>query len=106
VQVLGDLKRVLKEEAGLELNVSKTSILPKGTTHQSVFEVAHIFIVASPTLTHLSGDISLDSFYPEGFIGIDVTVGTDVLVQNFVAKTCRTIIDDVEKVDVIQDGFQ
>ena len=30
LQVLGDLKRVLKEDADLELNVSKTSVLPKG----------------------------------------------------------------------------
>ncbi len=25
--------------------------------------------------------------------------------QKFVAKTCRAIIDDVEKLDAIQDGF-
>ena len=30
---------------------------------------------------------------------------TDAFVQNFVAKTCRAIIDDVEKLDTIQDGF-
>ena len=34
LQVLVELKRVLKEDAGLELNVSKTSILPKGITQQ------------------------------------------------------------------------
>jgi hypothetical protein len=34
LQVLAELKRVLKEDAGLELNVSKTSILPKGITQQ------------------------------------------------------------------------
>ena len=32
LHVLSELKRVLKEDTGLELNVSKTSILPKGTT--------------------------------------------------------------------------
>jgi hypothetical protein len=31
--------------------------------------------------------------------------GTHAFVQNFVAKTCRAIIDDVEKLDAIQDGF-
>ena len=30
---------------------------------------------------------------------------TDTFVRNFVAKTCRNIIDDVEKLDAIQDGF-
>ncbi len=32
-------------------------------------------------------------------------IGTDIFVRNFVAKTCRNIIDDVEKLDSIQDGF-
>jgi hypothetical protein len=61
LQVLAELKRVLKEDAGLKLNVSKTSILPKGTTQQAVFDVAHSFIAASPALTQLSGDVSLAS---------------------------------------------
>ena len=30
---------------------------------------------------------------------------TDAFVRSFVAKTCRDIIDDVEKLDAIQDGF-
>ena len=105
LQVLAELKRVLKEDAGLELNVAKTSILPKDTTQQAVFDVAHSFIAASPALTQLSGDISLDSFCPEGFIGIGVPIGTDAFVRSFVAKTCRDIIEDVEKLDTIQDGF-
>ena len=62
-------------------------------------------INASPTLTHLAGDVLLASFCPEGFVGIGVPIGTDAFVQNFVAKTCRAIIDDVEKLDSIQDGF-
>ena len=32
-------------------------------------------------------------------------IGTGAFVRNFVAKTCRVIIDDVEKLDSIQDGF-
>jgi hypothetical protein len=34
-----------------------------------------------------------------------VPIGTDTFVRNFVAKTCRDIIDDVEKLDGIQDGL-
>ena len=64
LQVLAELKRVLFQDAGLELNVSKTSVLPKGTTQQAVFDVAHSIIGASPALTQLSGDVSLASFYP------------------------------------------
>ena len=70
-----------------------------------MFDVAHSILAASPELTQLSGDISLASFCPEGFIGIGVPIGTDAFVRNFVAKTCRAIIDDVEKLDAIQDGF-
>ena len=32
-------------------------------------------------------------------------IGTDAFVRSFVAKKCRDIIDDVEKLDAIQDGF-
>ena len=32
-------------------------------------------------------------------------IGTDAFVRSFVAKTCRDIIDDVEKLDAIQDAF-
>ena len=105
LQVLAELKRVLKEDAGLELNVHKTSVVPKGVSQVTVFDVVHNIIQENPTLTHLSGDVLLRSFCPEGFVGIGVPISTDAFVQNFVAKTCRAIIDDVEKLDSIQDGF-
>ena len=41
LQVLTVLKSVFKADAGLELNVSKTVILPKDITQQAVFDVAH-----------------------------------------------------------------
>ena len=34
LQVLDELKHVFEEDAGLEINVSKTSILPRGVTEQ------------------------------------------------------------------------
>jgi len=89
LQVLAELKVVFKEDAGLELNVSKTSILPKGVTQQVAFDVAQNIITASPALTHLSSDLALAIFCPEGFVGIGVPIGTDMFVRNFVAKTCR-----------------
>ena len=87
------------------MNVSKTSVLPKGVTQQAAFEVAHNIINASPTLTHLSGDVSLASFCPAGFVGIGLRIRTDAFVQKFVATTCRAIIGDVEQLDAIQDCF-
>ncbi len=34
-----------------------------------------------------------------------MSIGTDAFVQSFVGGKCRDIIDDVEKLDAIQDGF-
>ncbi len=62
IEVLTDLNRVIKEDAGLELNVSKTSILPKHITQQTVFDVTHNFIDDIPVLTQVSGDVVLGSF--------------------------------------------
>jgi hypothetical protein len=53
LQVLAELKHVLKEDAGLDLNISKTSVLPKGVTQQAAFDVAHSFIDNNPVLTPL-----------------------------------------------------
>ncbi len=103
LQVLAELKRVLKEDSGLELNISKTAVLSKTITQQALFDVAHVFI-NSPQLIHLSRVLSLDSFRPDGFVGIGVPIGTDNFVQ-FVAKKCRDIIEDVEKLDAIEDSF-
>ena len=68
--MLAELKRVLKEDAGLELNISKTTVLSKAITQQALFDVAHAFINTTPQLTQLSGELSLDSFRPDGFVGI------------------------------------
>jgi hypothetical protein len=102
---LAELKAVFKADAGLELNVSKTSILPKDVTAQAAFDVVRTIIQTTPTLTHLTNEVLFDSFCPEGFIDIGVPIDTDTIVRSFVTKTCRDIIDDVEKLDVIQDGF-
>jgi hypothetical protein len=52
-----ELKRVLKEDAGLELNVSKTSILPKGITQKSVFDVTNSILPVIPSLTQFRGGL-------------------------------------------------
>ena len=85
---MAELKAVFKEDAGLELNVATTAILPaKGFTQQAAFDVAHSIIAASSALTHLRADTAVDSFCPEGFVGIGVPISTDTFVRNFVAKT-------------------
>jgi len=47
-----------KEDAGLELNISKTAVLSKAITQQALFDVAHAFIIDSPQLTQLSGELN------------------------------------------------
>ncbi len=67
--------------------------------------MAHGFINDTPELTQLSDEVSLDSFRPDGFVGIGVPMTTDTFVSQFVSKTCRDIIEDVEKLDTTVDGF-
>ena len=89
--------------------ISKTAFLPKGISQEGAFDAALSIITSTPALAALTRDISLASFVPQGFVGIGVQgfvgIGTDAFVQKFVAKTCRAIIDDVEKSGAIQDGF-
>ena len=87
------------------LSETQTSVLPKGVSQQDVFDVTHNIINTSPDLTHLNGDVLLDSFCPTGFVGIGVSLGTDDFVQKFVSNPCKTIVDDVEKLDSVQDDF-
>ena len=63
----------------------------KAITQQALFDVAHAFIDNSPQLTQLSGELSLDSFRPDGFVGIGVPIGTDNFVRQFVAKNAGTL---------------
>ncbi len=48
--------------------------------------MTHAFVDNSPQLTQVSGKFSLDSFLPDGFVGIGVPVGTDNFVRQFVVK--------------------
>jgi hypothetical protein len=79
---LAQLKAVFKSDAGLELNVVKTSILPKGVTAQAAFDMAQTILQATASLAHLRNDFLVDFFYPEGFMGIGVPIGTDAFVQS------------------------
>jgi hypothetical protein len=87
LQVLTEVKTVFKVDAGLELNVSKTFILPsKGVTVHVVFDMTQTIMQVTPSIVHLSNDILLDSFCPEGFIGIGVPIGTNAFVRSLWLK--------------------
>jgi hypothetical protein len=48
IQVLTELKRVLKEDGGLDLNVSKTSVLPKGVTQLFCWQLFFFQVAFTP----------------------------------------------------------
>ncbi len=91
LQVLAELKSVFKTDAGLKFNVSKTVILPKGIKQHDVFDSEHSILTTSPALTHLTVDVALTSFCPEGFVGIGVPIDTDSFVRSFVVKKKKHI---------------
>jgi hypothetical protein len=82
LEVLSDLKHVLKEDAGLSLNFdstqkSKTKFLVKGIS-------ATRMLAANPSLDHLRPLLSPALFVVGGYIGLGVPIGTDAFIQHFV----------------------
>jgi hypothetical protein len=76
---------------------SSQGYYPEGNTCE------YDFINTTPQLTQVSGEGSLDSFRPDDFVDIGVPIGTDTFVKQFVTKTCRDIIEDVQKLDSEDD---
>ena len=80
--------RVLSKFPGTRVVAHTDDSYIKAISQQAAFDVTENIIQATPTLTHLSGDVDVVSFCPEGFVGIGVLIGTVDFVQNFVPKTC------------------
>ena len=59
----------------------------------------------SLSLDHLRPLLSPACFVVDGYIGLGVPIGTDAFIQHFVKDKCQAIMDDVDKLDNIQDGF-
>ena len=105
LEVLSDVKHVLKEDAGLDLNFDKTKILVKGISAADAHAAAQRMLTADLSLVHLSPLLSPASFVVDGYIGLGVPIGTDAFIQHFVMDECQAIMEDVDKLDNIQDGF-
>jgi hypothetical protein len=41
----------------------------------------------------------------DGYVGLGVPIGTDAFIQHCVKDKCQAIMEDVDKLDNIQDGF-
>jgi hypothetical protein len=104
LEVLSDIKHVLREDAGLDLN-DKTKILVKSISAAEAHTAAQRLLTADPSLAHLGPLLAPTAFVDDGYIGLGVPIGTDAFVQHFVKKKCQEIMDDVDKLDNIQDGF-
>jgi hypothetical protein len=65
-------------------------------------------IAADPRLKSMTRTPAPDALRPfvvDGYIGLGVPIGTDAFIQHFVKDKCQAIMDDVDKLDNIQDGF-
>ena len=106
LQVPSDIKQVLKDDAGLDLN-DKTKILVKGISAAEAHAAAQRQLTADPSLAHLGPLLSPKSFVVDGYIGLGVPIGTDAFIQHFVKDKCQEIMEDVDKLELdhIQDCF-
>jgi hypothetical protein len=97
LEVLSDIKHVLKEDAGLDLYFDKTKILIKGISAADAHAAAQRMLKADLSLAHLSPLLSPASFVVHGYIGRGVPIGSDAIVQHFVKDHCQAIMEDVDK---------
>jgi hypothetical protein len=49
--------------------------------------------------------LSPASFVVDIYIGLGVPIGTDAFIRQFVKDKCQAIMEDVDKLDNIPDGF-
>ena len=96
---------VFREDVGLDFNQLKTNILVKSFSADAACAAAQRIIANDPTLSHLALHIQDKTFTAEGYVGLGVPLDTDTFVQDFVKDKIEDIINDVDKLDAIEDGF-
>jgi hypothetical protein len=84
LEVLSDVKQVLKEDVGLDLSFDKAKILVKGISTTDAHAAAQLMLNTDLSLAHLSPLLSPASFVVDGYIGLRVPIGTDAFIQHFV----------------------
>ena len=93
--------------SSLELNMLKTQLLVKGISTHDTYSAAKGFLENDARLASIKDTITLASFTAEGYVGLGFPLGTDAFVQKFVHDACQKVkvIDDVDKLDHIEDDF-
>ena len=99
VEVLSDIKHLRQEDADLALNFEKSKILVPGISAADAHAAAQHMLNADPSLAHLRPVLSLASFVVDGYIGLDVPIGTDAFIQHFVQDKCHAVMEDVDELD-------
>ena len=83
LEVLSDIKLVLKEDAGLDIN-DKTKILVRGITAAEAHAAAQRLLAADPSLAHLGPLLTPEAFVDNGYIGL----GVPMMMMPFICS-CR-----------------
>jgi hypothetical protein len=86
-------------------NKNNTKILFKGISAAETHAAAHRLLAADPSLAHIGPLLSSKAFVVDCYIGLGVPIGTDEFVQHFVKAKCQEIMEDVNKLDNLQDCF-
>ena len=105
LEVPSDVKHILKEDDGLDINFNKTKILIKGISVADTHTAAHHMLKADLSLNHLSPLLSPSLLVVDCYLGLGVPICTDAFIQHFVKDKCQAIMEDVDKFDNLQDGF-
>ena len=71
------------------------------------YSAAKGFLENDARLASIKDTTTLASFTAEGYVGLGFPLGTDAFVQKFVHDACQKVkvIDDVDKLDHIEDDF-
>ena len=83
LEVLSDIKLVLTEDAGLDIN-DKTKILVRGITATEAHAAAQSLLAADPSLAHLGPLLTPEAFVDNGYIGL----GVPMMMMPFICS-CR-----------------
>lgn len=104
LEILSKLRAGFRDDAGLELNIGKTQVLCKVDVADAK-AAAQGILDDHPEWGDLQDLIANDRFTKDGFIGVGVPLGTPGFAEAFIKSKCQEIIEDVDSLDDIEDGF-
>ena len=85
--------------------MGKTEFLAKDPTARHVYERAQYFHQNDPDLQGIANDFTPEMFTTTGIEVLGTPIVTDAYIKDFVAQNSIKIMKDVEKLEVLTDGF-